>query len=105
MEDMGAAGLADAGIEGCAEVFKALGHGARLKMVCMLVEGEQCVCKLQEAVGLDMSTVSRHLSVLKRAGVVSSRRQGNWQYYSLDLDCVGGFVACLAQRMAKRRGA
>lgn len=78
-----------------AEVFKAMGHPARLRMLAALGEEEQCVCELQKLVGLDMSTVSKHLSVLKKAGVVSSRKQGNWAYYRLEMDCVGNFIECI----------
>lgn len=78
-----------------AEVFKALGHPARLKMVNALAEGEMCVCHLQELVGLDVSTVSKHLTVLKNAGVVSARRQGTWMHYALEMRCVAGFMRCV----------
>lgn len=81
--------------ERSAGVFKAMGHPARLTMLAALMDGEQCVCELQQLVGLDMSTVSKHLSVLKRAGVVSSRKQGNWAYYRLELECVGTFINCI----------
>ncbi len=78
-----------------AAIFKALGHPARLKMVAALAAGEQCVCELTELVGLDMSTVSKHLSVLKGCGVVSGRKKGTWMYYRLELSCVPGFLECV----------
>ena len=53
-----------------AAVFKALGHPARLQVVTELADGERCVCDLVELTGLGWSTVSRHLSVLKSAGVI-----------------------------------
>lgn len=80
-----------------AEIFKALGHPARLRMVAALDAGEKCVCDLQEIVGLDVSTVSRHLGVLKRAGVVSSRKDKNWAWYKLELQCFPGFLDCLTK--------
>ena len=52
-----------------AEIFKALGHPARLAMVVAMGDRERCVCDLQEVVGLDMSTVSKHLSILRKAGI------------------------------------
>lgn len=82
-------------------MFKALGHPARLKMVSELCAGEQCVCHLRDVVGLDMSTVSRHLSVLRSAGVVDFRKQGNWAYYSLKLECVKQFMHCLAGKISE----
>ncbi|KAB1441752.1 ArsR/SmtB family transcription factor [Pseudodesulfovibrio senegalensis] len=84
--------------DGSAAVFKALGHPARLRMVHALARGEMCVCELQELVGLDVSTVSRHLAVLKRAGVLSSRKQGNWAYYALELGCVATLLDCVLNR-------
>ena len=48
-----------------AKIFKALGHPSRLLMVHALREGEKCVCDLQSLIGADMSTVSRHLAVLR----------------------------------------
>lgn len=78
-----------------AAVFKALGHPARLLMVDALRNGELCVCDLQDMVGSDMSTVSRHLSVLRTAGVVESRREGTNIYYRLSLPCVPGMLDCL----------
>jgi DNA-binding transcriptional ArsR family regulator len=71
------------------EAFKALGHPSRLVMVeALATRGELCVCELQRLVGADMSTVSRHLGILKRAGLVSDRRQGTWIHYSLASEAV-----------------
>lgn len=78
-----------------AVVFKALGHPSRLAMVDALSHGERCVCELHELVGADMSTVSKHLAVLKQAGVVRSRKLGNQVHYSLALPCVTAFLACV----------
>jgi ArsR family transcriptional regulator len=66
-----------------ADAFKALGHPARLFMMQTLAEGEHCVCELQEMVGLDVSTVSKHLSVLRNAGLVVDRREGTKVFYGL----------------------
>ena len=78
-----------------AGMIKALGHPSRLAMVEALAEGELCVCDLQELVGSDISTVSKHLTVLKAAGIVSDRKQGQWVYYSLRTPCIVGFLDCL----------
>ena len=95
--------------EARAKVFRALGHPARLAMLQALATGEQCVCELQELVGSDMSTVSKHLSVLKEAGVVSTRRKGSFAYYTLEMDCLPGFLDCvdafLRQDLEARRAA
>lgn len=76
-------------------VFKALGHPARVGIVRRLSEGERCVCDLVEASGLGWSTVSRHLSVLRAAGVVADEKRGLQVFYRLSLPCVGRFIACL----------
>lgn len=76
-------------------VFKALGHPARLTIVRELGCGERCVCDLVAAVGLGWSTVSRHLSVLREAGVVEDEKRGQQVMYRLVLPCVGSFLECL----------
>ena len=78
-----------------AEVFKALGHADRLRIVEELGEGERCVCELVESVGSSWSTVSRHLSVLRDAGVVSDEKRGLQVFYKLALPCVPSFMDCL----------
>ena len=78
-----------------AAVFKALGHPARLRIVEELAAGERCVCELVEAVGSGWSTVSRHLSVLKSAGVLEDEKRGLQVYYRLALPCVSSFMQCL----------
>ena len=85
-----------------AAVFKALGHPARLQIVDQLGAGERCVCELVEAVGSGWSTVSRHLSVLKAAGVLDDEKRGLQVYYRLALPCVKSFTECLE---AARQGA
>ena len=76
-------------------VFKALGSPARLNLVRTLADGERCVCDLVEAIGLGWSTTSRHLDVLREAGVVSSERRGQKIFYRLELACVSNFIECL----------
>ena len=78
-----------------AKVFKALGHPSRLLMVEALGSGEKCVCELRELVGSDISTISKHLSVLKEAGIVHDDRRGTNIYYSLRMQCVTGFLSCV----------
>ena len=74
------------------EVFKALGHPSRVFIVEKLKEEEHCVCELSEMIGVDMSTVSRHLSLLKKAGIVTDRKEGTTVYYSLACDCLGQMI-------------
>lgn len=85
-----------------AKIFKALGHPSRLSMVDALQKGELCVCDLQALVGGDMSTASRHLAVLREAGVVSSRKEGTTIYYKLELCCLGGFLNCTRAHLTNK---
>jgi DNA-binding transcriptional ArsR family regulator len=71
------------------EVFKALGHPSRVYIVERLQHKEYCVCELSEMIGVDMSTVSRHLSILRKAGIVKDRKAGTTVYYSLACGCLG----------------
>lgn len=66
-----------------ADFFKALSHPARLHLVQMLQQGEKCVCELIPAVGMEQSGVSRHLAILKREGIVDSRKDGQKVIYYL----------------------
>ncbi len=68
------------------EVAKALGHPARLRMVAMLRDGESCVCQLTSVLRLSGSTVSAHLSDLRRARIVVEQKRGRWVYYRLSDD-------------------
>ena len=77
------------------KVFKALGNPTRLTIVRTLMDGEHCVCGLVNAVGLGWSTTSKHLDVLRRAGVVSSDKRGQKIFYRLELECVSNFIDCL----------
>ncbi len=77
-------------------ILKALAHPSRLAMVDALGSGEQCVCELQQLVGSDISTVSKHLAVLKRAGIVADRREGVQIYYRLRIPCILQVFPCVA---------
>jgi ArsR family transcriptional regulator len=66
-----------------ARLFKALSDETRLRILCLLLEGELCVCDLMAVLQLPQSTVSRHLAYLKNSGWVDDRRCGVWMYYSI----------------------
>ena len=78
-----------------AEVIKALAHPSRLAIVSRLENGEACVCELQEIVKSDMSTVSKHLSLMKKAGLLDERKEGLWVYYRLRVPCIIRFLDCI----------
>ncbi len=80
--------------EARAQVLKALAHPSRLFIVDELASGPRSVGDLAREIGADISTVSRHLSVLKNAGIVSQDRRGNRIYYRLLIPCVLGFFTC-----------
>lgn len=79
---------------GEAAAFKALGHPTRLFLVHQLGRRDTCVCELRDLVGDDLSTVSKHLSVLRAAGIVDSTRKGNQIIYRLKLRCVLEISVC-----------
>jgi DNA-binding transcriptional ArsR family regulator len=87
--------------EARARIIKAMAHPARLFIVDQLGRhGEQCVCELTEMIGTDMSTVSRHLTVLKNAGIIEDRKCGQQVYYKLRVNCVLDFFECVESVMA-----
>lgn len=72
-----------------AALLKAIANPSRLVVLCQLAEGERSVRELERVVGLSQSGISQHLAVLRRGGVVKSRRQGQTVRYSLaDRDVV-----------------
>lgn len=73
-------------LRGSVDGLKALAHPARLRILALLRGGELCVCQLMEILGLAASTVSEHLSLLRRAGFVSERKEGKWVFYELTKD-------------------
>jgi DNA-binding transcriptional ArsR family regulator len=76
-------------------VLKALAHRSRLQIVQFIGRGEACVSDLQKIVGSDMSTVSKHLAVLKNAGVVEDRKVGLQVFYRLRISCMSDFIHCI----------
>ena len=82
-----------------AAVFKALGHPTRVFIVQELAKGEECVCRLTEKIGADMSTVSKHLNVLKSAGIVSDDKRGLQVFYKLRMPCVCSVFGCVDKIM------
>ncbi|NIP42819.1 MAG: winged helix-turn-helix transcriptional regulator [candidate division Zixibacteria bacterium] len=81
--------------EARAKIIKALAHPARLYIVDQLSHGEKCVCELTEMIGSDVSTVSKHLAVLKNSGIVSDEKRGTQVFYSLRVPCVLNFFSCV----------
>lgn len=64
-------------------ITKALSDENRVRTLLMLTEGELCACQIIELLTLAPSTVSKHMSILRQAGLVEARKQGRWMHYSL----------------------
>ena len=78
-----------------AQVIKAMAHPIRLYMIELLAQDERNVSDLTVKAGIDISTVSRHLSILKNAGIIDDRRQGKTVLYRLKTPCVMSFFGCI----------
>jgi ArsR family transcriptional regulator len=78
-----------------AEVLKALSHPIRLKILDAIRDGERCVSEIAEQVNSERSNVSRHLSVMANAGVLTSRKEGLMVYYQLRTPCILEFFSCV----------
>jgi ArsR family transcriptional regulator len=81
--------------EAKAKVLKALAHPTRLWMAEQLADGERCVCEFVNAIDADFSTISKHLSVLKQAGIVGDEKRGKQVYYHLKVPCVLQSMSCI----------
>jgi ArsR family transcriptional regulator len=81
--------------EARARIIKAMAHPTRLCIVDELSKGKMCVNELTSIIGADMSTVSKHLAVLKNAGIINSNKQGANVYYILKMPCMLGFFSCV----------
>ncbi len=66
------------------ELFKSLSDETRLKMVVLLYKRELCVCQITAALSISQTKASRHLAILRRAGLLKARREGLWVYYILE---------------------
>ncbi|MFC1587637.1 ArsR/SmtB family transcription factor [Planctomycetota bacterium] len=86
--------------EARAKIVKAMAHPTRLFIVDQLFTKEHCVCDLTEMIGADVSTVSKHLSVLKNAGIVEDEKRGAQIYYSLRVPCIMNFFSCVESVLA-----
>lgn len=78
-----------------AGVFAAAGQEVRLAILDFLRDGEQCVCDIAENVGANRSNVSRHLAVMRNAGLVSQRKEGLKVIYALRTPCILTMMQCV----------
>ena len=76
-------------------IIKALAHPARLRIAEVLASGERCVTELQALIGGDLSTVSKHLTLMRGAGWVACEKRGQHVHYRLACDCLPTFLQCI----------
>lgn len=85
-----------------AEIIQATAHPIRLAIIDYLADGEQCVCDIVDFVGGQRSNISRHLSVMLKAGVVQCRKDGLKMIYSLKTPCITKFLLCVEQALKEQ---
>jgi ArsR family transcriptional regulator, arsenate/arsenite/antimonite-responsive transcriptional repressor len=73
----------DKQMQRAARLFAALADATRLRILALLAGGEVCVCDIHESLGISQPKASRHLGLLRRAGLVETRREGLWVHYRL----------------------
>jgi len=81
--------------EARAKIIKAMSHPTRLWIIDQLYYGEKCVCEFVDRIEADFSTISKHLSVLKNAGIVGFEKKGKQVYYRLKVPCILQFMGCV----------
>lgn len=87
--------LVQAKYDARAVIIKAMSHPTRLFMIDELAKGEKCVSELTNLVGVDTSTISKHLSLLKSAGLVTDSKRGLQVFYRLRIPCIQDFFRCV----------
>ena len=86
-----------------ADVIKALAHPTRLWMAERLKDGELCVCEFNDAIDADFSTISKHLSIMKKAGIVEDDKRGKKVFYKLKVPCILKFISCIEDVLISNR--
>ena len=84
------------------EIFKALAHPTRLYIIYAVKDKSMSVKELTEAVGIDISTMSKHLDILKRNKIIEGTKVKNFVYYKLAIPCVLEFMSCATRVINKR---
>ena len=78
-----------------AQIAKAIAHPLRIAIIDFLKDGEQCVCDIAEYIDSERSNVSRHLSVMVKAGLLDWRKEGLKVIYKLKCACIIDFFSCV----------
>ncbi|WP_346353332.1 metalloregulator ArsR/SmtB family transcription factor [Azotosporobacter soli] len=87
-----------------AELFKTLGHPARIKILLMLTDGERCVCEMIEQIDIEQSNFSQHLGVLKRQGLIESRKDGQKVIYKISYPSVLALISAAEKTLSDQIG-
>ncbi len=85
-----------------AEIAKAIAHPLRIAIVNFLKDGEQCVCDIADFVGSERSNVSRHLSIMVKAGLLDYRKEGLKVIYKLKCVCIVDFFSCVTDVLKRQ---
>lgn len=85
-----------------AEVFKALAHPTRLFIIHAINDKRLSVKELTELVGIDISTMSKHLDILKKHKIIEGEKEKNFIYYRLAIPCVLDFMNCAIKVINKK---
>ncbi|MFA6815328.1 MAG: metalloregulator ArsR/SmtB family transcription factor [Lentisphaeria bacterium] len=81
--------------EAKAKILKALAHPSRIYIIETLAHGEKCVHEFVDEIGVDFSTISKHLAILRNAGIVQIDKRGQKVFYSLKTPCIIDFLSCI----------
>lgn len=66
------------------DTFKALSEDSRLRILALLIDGDMCVCDIENELNMTQSNVSRHLIALKNSGIVDSKKRAQWAFYGIN---------------------
>ena len=91
--------------EQAALVCKALGDANRMQIIQSLTDGELCACRLLEQFSITQPTLSHHMKILCDSGLVASRRDGKWTYYSLNCAAFKEFKSFIGDISCKKKAA
>lgn len=94
--------MSDPIYEAKAQIYKALGHPIRIQVVEILTQGEKSVSELATQVGAKEANLSRHLGVLKSAGIVRARKEGLNVYYQLIMPCLVNMFSCVENALVEK---
>lgn len=70
------------------DIFKALSEESRLRIIALLVQGDLCVCEIEDCLKMTQSNVSRHLIVLKNCGILKTYKKAQWVYYGINTEFI-----------------